>query len=639
MKKILSLVLNLIVAAAVAPVFGQETDVQGRASQIVGIQVLGKASGVAFTRQALYRTDDGGQTWVEAALGKEAPQTIAQVHFTGAKSGWALLSDSAKSTLGIRRTEDGGLSWTAMPVDIEVWELSETDLENARIGVGSVSGEMVLTIPMQTSSNFKGEITYASADGGGTWKFRSRNVELNTADEAKAEQASGGWTLRTDGVCLGAKSGCVQETRLYRGGSEITPPQVLELARVEREAAVRVATPMFQLAPGGSTRISTNKGFDKCTAFSTTQAQTWWNSSPYYNVNIYMSGRNRACPNQPFNGNPAWLDQVTAMGWGLIPTVVGYQSPCTSSSTTAKLSYDAATAETQGRGEADTAVNDAIAIGLTAGSILYYDMERYDPPNPDTLGCEPATRAFLKGWTDRIHELGYISGTYGSPFNAQNHWVNLPAASKMDVVWLANWDNRPTVWFFNSFQSFPTSLWPDHQRIKQYFNVTESWGGVSFNIDRDISDAPVAGVAILRNRNADFDGDGKSDVSVFRPAEGIWYVLSSIDLAFSGAGFGNSSDVIAPGDYDGDGKTDYCVFRPADGVWHMLTKAGNYDRTAVRANRRYSGAGRLQWRRQVRHCRIQALERRLVHREQRQPGDIHVHSVRSDGRQTGPGRL
>ena len=261
------------------------------------------------------------------------------------------------------------------------------------------------------------------------------------------------------------------------------------------------------------------------------------------------------------------------MGWGLIPTVVGYQSPCTASQTTVKLSYDLVTAEQQGRGEADIAVNDANAIGITAGSILYYDMERYDPPNPDTLGCEPATRAFLKGWTDRIHELGYISGVYGSPFNAQNHWVNLPTASKMDVVWLANWDNRPTVWFFNSFQSFPTSLWPDHQRVKQYFNGTETWGGVQFNIDRDISDAPVAAPAIARNKIADFDGDGKSDISVWRPDTGVWYAATSSNGGFIATQFGLSTDILAPGDYDGDGKTDETVFRPSEGNWYILTKA------------------------------------------------------------------
>ena len=64
----------------------------------------------------------------------------------------------------------------------------------------------------------------------------------------------------------------------------------------------------------------------------------------------------------------------------------------------------------------------------------------------------------------------------------------------------------------------------------------------------------------------DFDGDGKSDVSVFRPSGGVWYLLQSTN-GFTGAQFGISSDKIVPADYDGDGKTDLAVFR--DGIWYI----------------------------------------------------------------------
>ena len=60
---------------------------------------------------------------------------------------------------------------------------------------------------------------------------------------------------------------------------------------------------------------------------------------------------------------------------------------------------------------------------------------------------------------------------------------------------------------------------------------------------------------------ADFDGDGKSDLAVFRPAEGNWY-LNQTSLGFGAVNWGLSSDQLAPGDYDGDLKTDFAVFRP-----------------------------------------------------------------------------
>jgi CSLREA domain-containing protein len=66
----------------------------------------------------------------------------------------------------------------------------------------------------------------------------------------------------------------------------------------------------------------------------------------------------------------------------------------------------------------------------------------------------------------------------------------------------------------------------------------------------------------------DFDGDGKADVSLFRPSEGNWYLLQST-AGFLGFHFGASADKIAPADYDGDGKTDFGVFRPSENTWYI----------------------------------------------------------------------
>jgi FG-GAP-like repeat/WD40-like Beta Propeller Repeat len=64
----------------------------------------------------------------------------------------------------------------------------------------------------------------------------------------------------------------------------------------------------------------------------------------------------------------------------------------------------------------------------------------------------------------------------------------------------------------------------------------------------------------------DFDGDGRSDVSVFRPSNGVWY-LNQSQNGFTGTSFGLSTDKLAPADYDGDGKTDLAVYR--DGNWYL----------------------------------------------------------------------
>ena len=68
----------------------------------------------------------------------------------------------------------------------------------------------------------------------------------------------------------------------------------------------------------------------------------------------------------------------------------------------------------------------------------------------------------------------------------------------------------------------------------------------------------------------DFDGDGRSDIAIFRPALGQWWINRSSTGATFAAQFGAASDKIVPADYTGDGKTDLAIFRPASGEWFVL---------------------------------------------------------------------
>lgn len=77
-------------------------------------------------------------------------------------------------------------------------------------------------------------------------------------------------------------------------------------------------------------------------------------------------------------------------------------------------------------------------------------------------------------------------------------------------------------------------------------------------------------VSVNRSSSADFDGDGRTDLSVFRPTDGTWHVLQSGTNTYRVQPFGLSTDKIVPGDYDGDGRADNAVFRPSTGVWYLL---------------------------------------------------------------------
>jgi hypothetical protein len=74
----------------------------------------------------------------------------------------------------------------------------------------------------------------------------------------------------------------------------------------------------------------------------------------------------------------------------------------------------------------------------------------------------------------------------------------------------------------------------------------------------------------------DIDGDGKTDIAVYRPGNpGVWYYILSSSNTFQAFYYGTTGDIPVAADYSGDGKIDFAVFRPSNAIWYVAMPSSN----------------------------------------------------------------
>jgi photosystem II stability/assembly factor-like uncharacterized protein len=495
-----------------------------------------QASGSNFSVGSLLITTDGGESW------RRSPLPVAgEVIFSDPQNGWVVGGPSGNQVFG---TTDAGISWknytlTDIPGEIQasayppfvsgreglllmktlgaeshlnVYSLNDSSDSWSLASQARLAGEPgVIGLSILDTQNFVAAIPGSSSllrmVNGRFDEVQNEDGLSKSIVELDMVSLEVGWAKGIESTCsTGDTSGirtCTASVRLLHTQDGGVNWQSIQLPLIQSDR-ISIDYPGMDSSSVGAGEISTlentevfiGQGFDRCEIPSLSQMQTWWNSSPYKTVNLYIGGSSRACANSVLTSN--YLFQLYQQGWKFIPTWVGPQAPCTGYFS--RMSSDASTAYSQGIDQANLAVDRLAELGLTGpqktGSVIYYDIEAYGT-NP---ACRAAVNAFMNGWVSQVHARGSLAGVYGSTLCNTGLSDFIQIANVPDVIWPARWyhnlgsgfyDPDASVWNLGS--CIPNTAWANHQRIRQYEgDHEETWGGLTLDIDSNVLDGVVA---------------------------------------------------------------------------------------------------------------------------------------------------
>ena len=190
------------------------------------------------------------------------------------------------------------------------------------------------------------------------------------------------------------------------------------------------------------------------------------------------------------------------------------------------------------------------------------------------------------GWDGGVLEISIAGGAFQDILAAggvfiQNGYNNaLGAGTNNPLAGRSAWTGNSGGYLTTTVR-LPTAAAGQTVQFRFRFGADDNTAATGWNVDTVsvLGSSSCSYTAATVRSRADFDGDGKTDLSVYRPTGGNWFLNRSTQ-GLSVTAFGLSADIPTPGDFDGDGKADIAVWRPSNGVWYRIN-SGNGTTFAV----------------------------------------------------------